>query len=66
MQLQRWFGLSLIDAVWLEKAELIQDGDALAVARKLMVLLHRLRVTGEVYEPLGYASSRAIVQQAAA
>jgi transposase len=39
---------------------------AVAVARKLAVLLHRLWVSGEVYEPLGYASSRAIVQQAAA
>jgi transposase len=28
-------------------------------------LLHRLCVSGEVYEPLGYAASRAIVQQAA-
>jgi transposase len=25
-----------------------------AVARKLVVLMHRLWVTGEVYEPLGY------------
>jgi len=39
---------------------------AVAVARKLAVLLHRLWVSGEVYEPLGYTSSRAIVQQAAA
>jgi len=39
---------------------------AVAVARKLAVLLHRLWVSGEVYEPLGYASSTAIVQQAAA
>jgi transposase len=39
---------------------------AVAVARKLAVLLHRLWVTGEVYEPVGYASTRAIVQQAAA
>ena len=38
---------------------------AVAVARKLAVLLHRLWVSGEVYEPLGYASSRGIVQQAA-
>src|SRR5215469_2698697 len=38
---------------------------AVAVARKLAVLLHRLWVSGEVYEPLGYASSRAIVQPAA-
>jgi transposase len=38
---------------------------AVAVARKLAVLLHRLWVTGEVYEPLGYASSRAIAHQAA-
>jgi hypothetical protein len=30
---------------------------AVAVARKLAVLLHRLWVSGEVYEPLGYASS---------
>ena len=39
---------------------------AVAVARKLAILLHRLWVSGEVYEPLGYASSRGIVQQAAA
>jgi hypothetical protein len=39
---------------------------AVAVARKLAVLLHRLWVSGEAYEPLGYASSRGIVQQAAA
>ena len=38
---------------------------AVAVARKLAVLLHRLWVSGEVYEPLGYASSRAIIEQAA-
>jgi transposase len=39
---------------------------AVAVARKLAVLLHRLWMSGEVYEPLGYDSSRTIVQQAAA
>ena len=39
---------------------------AVAVARKLAVLLHRLWVSGEVYEPLGYASSRVIAQPAAA
>ena len=39
---------------------------AVAVARKLAVLLHRLWVSGEAYEPLGYASSRAMVQPAAA
>jgi transposase len=39
---------------------------AVAVARKLAVLLHRLWVSGEVYEPLGYACSRVIVRQAAA
>ena len=38
---------------------------AVAVARKLAVLLHRLWVSGEIYEPLGYAASRGIVQQAA-
>jgi len=38
---------------------------AVAVARKLAVLLHRLWVSGEVYEPLGYASSRVMAQQAA-
>ena len=31
MQLQRWSGLSLIDAVWLTKEELIQDGDSFRV-----------------------------------
>jgi integrase/recombinase XerD len=31
MQLQRWSGLSLIDAVWLTKDELIKDGDAFRV-----------------------------------
>ena len=39
---------------------------AVAVARKLAILLHRLWVSGEVYEPLGYASSRGMVQPAAA
>jgi transposase len=39
---------------------------AVAVARKLAVLLHRLWVSGEVYEPLGYRVSGMIVQQAAA
>jgi transposase len=39
---------------------------AVAVARKLAVLLHRLWVSGEVYEPLGYASSTVMVQKAAA
>ena len=29
-----------------------------AVARKLAVLMHRLWVTGEVYEPLGYQQRR--------
>ena len=29
-----------------------------AVARKLVVLMHRLWVTGEVYQPLGYAQTR--------
>ncbi len=31
MQLQRWSGLSLIDAVWLAKDELIRDGDTFRV-----------------------------------
>ena len=39
---------------------------AVAVARKLAVLLHRLWVSGEGYEPLGYAASATIVQEAAA
>jgi transposase len=39
---------------------------AVAVARKLAVLLHRLWVSGEVYEPLGYGVSGTIVQKAAA
>jgi len=39
---------------------------AVAVARKLAVLLHRLWVSGEVYEPLGYGVSGTIVQSAAA
>jgi len=39
---------------------------AVAVARKLAVLLHRLWVSGEVYQPLGYASSAAKVQKAVA
>jgi transposase len=39
---------------------------AVAVARKLAVLLHRLWVSGEVYEPLGYASTAAKVQKTAA
>jgi transposase len=39
---------------------------AVAVARKLAVLLHRLWVSGEVYEPLGYRVSGTILQQATA
>jgi len=39
---------------------------AVAVARKLAVLLHRLWVTGEVYEPLRHGMSATIVQAAAA
>ena len=38
---------------------------AVAVARKLAVLLHRLWTSGEVYEPLRHASSAAAGQQAA-
>jgi transposase len=37
-----------------------------AVARKLAVLLHRLWVTGEVYQPLGYAQARRRVKRQAA
>lgn len=37
-----------------------------AVARKLAVLMHRLWVTGEVYEPLGYQTRRTEESQAAA
>jgi transposase len=37
-----------------------------AVARKLAVWLHRLGVSGEVYEPLGYRVSGMMVQPAAA
>ena len=36
-----------------------------AVARKLAVLLHRLWVTGEVYEPLGYHERRITARHAA-
>jgi transposase len=32
-----------------------------AVARKLMVLMHRLWITGEVYEPLGYGREKKMV-----
>lgn len=32
-----------------------------AVARKLVVLLHRLWVTGELYQPLGYAKEQQAV-----
>jgi transposase len=38
---------------------------AVAVARKLAVLLHRLWTSGEVYEPLRHDSSPAIEQEAA-
>jgi hypothetical protein len=36
------------------------------VARKLAVLMHRLWVTGEVYEPLGYRQHRIEDNHAAA
>ena len=39
---------------------------AVAVARKLAVLLHRLWASGEVYEPLGHGMPRTIAQLAAA
>ena len=39
---------------------------AVAVARKLSVLLHRLWVTGELYDPLYNAHRRAAEQEAAA
>jgi transposase len=39
---------------------------AVAVARKLAVLLHRLWVSGEVYEPLGHTVSTTRAQAAAA
>ena len=35
-----------------------------AVARRLAVLLHRLWVTGEVYQPLGYDRSLALLGKA--
>jgi len=38
---------------------------AVAVARKLAVLLHRLWISGEVYEPLRHAPPTAEVQEAA-
>lgn len=34
---------------------------AVAVARRLAVLLHRLWVTGQIYEPLGYSGGAALV-----
>lgn len=36
-----------------------------AVARKLAVLLHRLWVTGEVYEPLHRAASESVEEKTA-
>jgi hypothetical protein len=39
---------------------------AVAVARKLAVLLHRLWSSGEVYEPLGHGIQRTITEPAAA
>ena len=39
---------------------------AVAVARKLAVLLHRLWISGEAYEPLGYVANRTTTQSAAA
>jgi transposase len=39
---------------------------AVAVARKLAILLHRLWASGEVYEPLGYGMPTRITQAAAA
>ena len=35
---------------------------AVAVARKLAVLLHRLWVSGEVYEPLHHAKSATLAE----
>jgi hypothetical protein len=39
---------------------------AVAVARKLAVLLHRLWASGEVYEPLGHRMPTSVAQAAAA
>ena len=49
------FGLTIKADVWLE----VDSDQILAVARKLAVLLHRLWVTAEVYEPLYEIPSQA-------
>ena len=47
----RCFGLRLAE----RGGKAAKKRAAVAVARKLAVLLHRLWITGEVYEPVGYA-----------
>jgi hypothetical protein len=61
MQLQRWSGLSLIDAVWLTKDELIKDGDTFRVRthrrktgtpiNNVIVLARQRAVAGQEWQP---------------
>lgn len=53
-ELRRW-GLKLSE----RGGKSAKQRAKVAVARKLAVLMHRLWVTGEVYEPLGYQAKRA-------
>jgi len=50
----RRFGLALAE----RGGKAAKKRAVVAVARKLSVLLHRLWVSGETYQPLGYAASR--------
>ena len=49
-----------------EQAQLHLLAAVVAVSRKLAVLLHRLWVTGEVYEPLRNSSARTAEKKTAA
>ena len=51
----RRFGLRLAE----RGGQTAKKRAVVAVARRLAVLLHRLWVTGEVYEPLGYEARMA-------
>lgn len=57
----RRFGLRLIE----QGGRRARKRARVAVARKLAVLLHRLWVSGELYEPLGYGQAKANVPEAA-
>jgi len=57
----RRFGLSIAE----RGGKNAKKRAVVAVARKLAVLLHRLWVTGEVYQPCGYKAQKPAIGTAA-